>query len=528
MKNGYFKLVNDGSGYGVKIFAPIDGGQTVNIGELTNYLTIHEIKCDLVALKNGIDQNRDIVVHLGEGDCPRIDTSYNLEVDEDWMKAVARFYPHSETGTEISVQDFLYSLNSRQIQYGINEQQIKDVLENENYCTDVVVAEGTPVRQGTDAVIEYYFNTDLKAKPTVKEDGSVDFYQLNSINHCQAGDVLARLIPADPGEPGISIQGAKVKPRDVKKLMLKYGNNIDISEDKLVLTSKVDGHVTLVDDRVFVSNILELQNVDISTGNIEFEGSVTVNGNVQSNFSVKAKGNIMVNGLVEAAYLEAGGDIIIARGMAGMSKGELIAGGNIVAKFLENTKVTAGGCVNTEAILHSTVMAGTTVTVSGKRGYITGGRVCATQQIEAKTLGSHMGTATILEVGADPVTKVKYQQLQKEITELTKIVKGLEPIIASYLVKRKQGVQLSQEQLQYLSKIVRLREQKEPELKKAIDELDALQQVIEQQSYSQIIATGDVYPGVKIVIGDVSMAIQDNIKYCKFVKLHGDVKMVTI
>ncbi|HKM35849.1 MAG TPA: FapA family protein [Lachnospiraceae bacterium] len=528
MKNGYFKLVSDDSGYGVKIFAPVDGGQSVNIGELTDYLSIRGIGFDLYSIKRAIDQGKDVVTHLGDGVCPLVNTTYILSIEEDGMKAVARFYPPSETGVKITVQEFLSDLGYRKIQYGVCENQIWDAYEKEKYCTDIIVAKGIPARQGTDAVIEYCFSTDLKAKPTENEDGSVDFFHLNSISHCQAGDILARLTPADPGECGTSIQGLKIKPRDVKKATLRYGNNIDISEDKQVLTSKVDGHVTLVDDRVFVSNNLELQNVDISTGNIEFEGNVTVNGNVQSNFSVKARGNIMVNGLVEGAYLEAGGDIIISRGMAGMSKGELRAGGNIVAKFLENTKVTAAGYINTEAILHSTVMAGLDITVNGKRGYITGGRVCATNQIQVKTLGSHMGTSTILEVGADPVIKNKYQKAQKDVTELTKVVKGLDPIIANYLIKRKQGIQLSHEQLAYLSNIIRLREQKVPELKNANSELEALQQVIEQQSYAQIVVTGEVFPGVKIVIGDVSMAIQDNMKYCKFIKLHGDVKMVAI
>lgn len=61
--------------------------------------------------------------------------------------------------------------------------------------------------------------------------------------------------------------------------------------------------------------------------------------------------------MIEGACIEAGGNIIIARGMNGMAKGILKAGGNIVAKFLENATVSAGGYVNTESILHSNVTA---------------------------------------------------------------------------------------------------------------------------------------------------------------------------
>ncbi len=211
-----------------------------------------------------------------------------------------------------------------------------------------------------------------------------------------------------------------------------------------------------------------------------------------------------------------------------MSKGELKAEGNIVAKFLESTKASAGGYITAESILHSTVMAGGDITVDGRKGFISGGRVCATNLIQVKTLGSPMGTSTVIEVGADPVVKIRFQQMQKEVAELNKVIKSLEPIIASYVQKRKQGVQLSQEQLKYLTSILKLREQKMPELEKATKEMETLQEVIEQQSQAQVVVKGEVFPGVKIAIGDVSMVVQSSMKYCKFIKLRGDVKMVGI
>ena len=75
-----------------------------------------------------------------------------------------------------------------------------------------------------------------------------------------------------------------------------------------------------MEDSVFVSDVLIVENVDNSTGNIEYEGNVQVNGNVCTNFRVKAQGNVEVNGVVEGAYIEAGENIIIARGMNGMGK----------------------------------------------------------------------------------------------------------------------------------------------------------------------------------------------------------------
>ena len=294
----------------------------------------------------------------------------------------------------------------------------------------------------------------MHAKPTLKEDGSVDFFNLNTINHCSKGDILARLYPGDLGTFGKSIYGEAIKPRDVKRLSLKFGRNITISDDRLVITSDVNGHVTLVDDKVFVSNILEVENVDNSTGNIDYDGSVKVNGNVCTNFSVKAKGDIEVNGVVEGAYLEAGGNIIIARGMNGMARGSLNAEGNVVSKFIENAKVNAKGYVSTESILHSEVMAGTEIVVDGRRGFITGGRVSAGNLVRVKTLGSLMGSDTVVEVGADPSVKLRIQEIQKQIAESKKQIDTIHPVLKSAAAKLSQGVKFKQEQLMYFQELL--------------------------------------------------------------------------
>ena len=529
MANGFFKLVSDQTGYGLLLKAPTEGGEPVRVSEATQYLSERSIACDAVALAEAISSNRDRVLHLAIGECPKEDMAFHVTVSEDGMRAVARLFAPSERGSMPPVANFTEDLRLRnQVTFGVNEDVIKEAFEKELFCTDITVAEGKAPRQGEDARIEYFFNTDLRAKPTVNADGSVDFFHLNMINHCQQGEVLARLIREDPGESGMSVQGAQIKPRDVKKLQLRYGNNIELSEDGTELTSKVNGHVTLVEGRVFVSNVLELENVDISTGNVDYDGSVTISGNVQSNFSVIAKGNIVVNGLVEGAYLEAGGDIIIARGMVGRSKGELKAGGNVVAKFLENTKVVAEGNITTESILHSTVMSGKDIAVDGRRGFIAGGRVCAANQVDVKTLGSQLGTTTIIEVGADPVTKRKFQEMQKTLAELTRIVKSLDPIIATYAQKRKQGEKFTPEQVKYISSVLKLKEQKSEELENVFRETRAMQEFLEQQANAQVIVRGEVFPGTTIVIGDVSMAVPSDMKYCKFIKQQGDVKMVAI
>ncbi len=528
MRNGYFQLVKAGNGYGLKIVAPTDGGETVRMSEVMDYLMRRNQVYDLAVLKKEIEKGETTIMLLGSGECPKENAVTFISFSQDYMQATLRVHPASETALPLTTKEIISDLNYRKIIFGINVEAIEECIEEKIYCTDIVVAEGKKPRHGTDASIEYFFNTDLRIRPTQNEDGSVDFFNLNTINTCHAGDVLAKLIPADEGEFGMNILGAKIKPRDVKRTHLKYGHNIDISEDKMTLTSKVDGHVMLVEEKVFVSDILTVENVDNSTGNINYEGSVQINGNVQSNFQVCAKGNVVVNGLVEGAYIQSGGDIVIARGMNGMGKGVLKAEGNIIVKFLENASASAGGYINTEASVHCNLMAGDSVTVDGRRGFITGGKVSATNFVKVKTLGSAMGASTIIEVGGNPEMKQRYVLMQKELSELAKDLASMEPMIITYLQKKKQGMQLNLQQMQYLKTLLDSREEKKARQVTIEAEMELRQLVLERQDRAQVIITGEVFSGVKIAIGDLSMIVPSNMKYCKFVKMAGDVKMVSI
>lgn len=58
--------------------------------------------------------------------------------------------------------------------------------------------------------------------------------------------------------------------------------------------------------------------------------------------------------------------------------------------------------------------------------------------------------------------------------------------------------------------------------------MEKLQESIGTYCNAQIIVTGVVFPGTKICIGDVSMVIQREAKYCRFIKEDGDVKLTAI
>lgn len=529
MQNGYFRLVNDSVGFGVALYQPKDGGEEIQLGELIEYLDGHGIAYDRKKIEVLLMAEQDAVCHLGQDACPVVPETYNLNVSEDGMLAMVRFIAPSETGNRISYDDFLKDLQFKNISYGIQTGNLQGHFQSPGlFCTDIILAKGKEPVPGVDAQIEYMFQTELHRRPTQREDGSVDYFHMTTINQCKKGDVLARIIPEKPGIDGHDIYGRAIKPRLAKPAVLKFGRNITLSEDRRTITAAVDGHVALVDDKVFVSDVYEVQNVDVSTGNLDFEGSIQINGDVSENFEVKAGGNVVINGLVEGAKIVAGGNIIIAKGMNGMSKGFLKAGGDVVVKFLENTRVVAGGYIQAEAILHSKVSSGSEVTVEGRKGLIVGGYVQAAKRITAKCIGASMGASTILEVGVNPLIKTQYSRVQKAIAENTKTVKNAEVILSNFKDKLKKGVQYNEGQLKYMKSVATLVEEKTAELEQLNVRLDKLRQMMEIQRQAEVVVNDEIFTGTTIIIGDASKTIQNSYHYCKFVREEGEIRMAPL
>ncbi len=529
-KNGYFRLINGEKRTGIKLIPPKEGGKPLGINDVMDYMAMKEYTCDLPTLRRAVEASaeKEMVLPLDQNKKFAERECYKLTISPDNMQATARFYAASEGGEDMTAEEILRDLQAKGIVSGVRQDAIEAFVRDREYCEDILLAEGTPAVQGKDAYIEYKFNTDKKAKPTLKEDGSVDFFNLNILNHCKKGELLAVLHPEETGESGENILGERIKPADVKKAVFKYGNNIELSEDGMTLTSMVDGHVELVEGQVFVSDMLVVENVDNSTGNIEYEGSVQINGNVSTNFSVKAHGDIIVKGVVEGAELQADGNIIIARGMNGMGKGQLCAKGNIVSKFLENATAQADGYIASESILHSQIMAGGEVNVDGKRGFISGGKVSAAGGINVKTLGSEMGTDTIVEVGVDPKIKSRIAQLEKLIEEDNKTLKTIQPVLIATTQKIRQGIKLSPDQVKQVQALNVTSQQKSAAIKANEAELQELTEQAGDTKEAQVKVRGMAYPGTKICIDDVSMTVQKNTHFCRFVKERGDVKVAPL
>lgn len=527
-RNGYFQInITDRLTY-VRLFPPVGNGVPILADELRDYLTAKGYTVDVVLLKHAIEAVKDEPKDLKLADKRGIpiSESVSIKISPDKMTAIGRFYPFSSAGAAFTMEDIKSELNFCGVKSGICESEISRFLHDKHYCTDYVLAKGAAPIEGKDASIEYFFNTNPSLKPKLNDDGTVDFFSLSAISQVKADQVLATLTPEEPGEPGYNVVGDVLQPREVKKGVLKHGRNLEITEDGLNVIAKVNGHATLTDGQIFLSDVYEVSDVDTATGNIDYAGSVCVLGNVKAGFVLKAQGDVEVRGVVEGALIEATGNVSIARGMNGMGKGAIIAGGNVVAKFLENTTVNCDGYVHAEAILHSKISCKGDVEVTGKKGFITGGIVRSQGIVSARTIGSTMGVDTEIEVGMDPALTIKSNSLQQLLAQKRKRFEQVEQVFVTVSKKIKSGEKLTPEQMKYFKQLSVEYQTLKIEIESINGELLEIMDKIDEFKGDAYVKVQDfAYPGTKLTVSDVVTTLSKPVQHGRFVKDGADVRV---
>lgn len=530
-KNAFFRLTVKANGTYMSYYPPIEGGNCMIPLEPTfiyldkNLGFPYDKTQVTTCLARPISNVGELLLTPEQKKIP-VDETVIVEIAPDKLSAHGTFIPAMENGKTLTKDSIIQELVRAGVKYGVKNENIDDFIANRKYFESTLLAEATLQEEGSEAKIQYFFNTDITMKPAVNEDGSVDFHHLNMISPVTEGMLLAELTPANLGKPGIDVCGKLLKQVKVRTKALRVGKNIKLSEDGLRAYSEINGHASLEGEMIFVSNTYEVPaNVDASTGDIEYEGDVQVKGNVNSGYRVIAKGDIIVDGVVEGAYLNAGGNIILKRGINGSDKGEIIAKGNVISKFIESAHVEAGGYVTADSIMHSRVSAKGDVNVDGKKGFISGGTIRSGTLISARNIGSTMGATTVLECGIDPTIVDEYHNLDTEHEEnLEELEKLMLPL--QNLIKRiKLGEKLAADKLLQLKRTNARREELIARNTEIEIRMKELKDMIDNYVGGAVRASGVIHTGCKIVISNAVYYVKGDTNYCRFYKENGEVKL---
>ena len=459
---------------------------------------------------------------------PSHDATAAVDITDGEMKAVLMLTEPGRGGADISI-DFLRSfLQSRGVVHGVREDVLEEIEHSPRYGRPIVVAEGTKARDGANAHVVHNFRLERDEVTLKEKDGRVDFKDISRVENVVAGQLLARKIPAEAGQPGQTVTGNTIPAAKGKDCDLLVGKNVKLSEDGLSAAAEINGQVLLLAGRINVEPIYTIPgDVNLHTGNILFLGTVIVRGNVEDGFSVKAAGNIEVFGSVGKCLIDAEGDIVVHQGIAAKTEGKVRCGKSLYSKFIEHAHVDAGEyVVVTDGIVHSHVDANRMILCQGKRAQIVGGHLRASEEINSKILGSVAGTETLLEVGYDPRSKERLVGLEEAKKPVEKMLEEVELNIKTLENLLKAQKKLPSEKAQYLTEQSEKRSELLRQLEEVTREIASINaHLAALNTIGKISASERVYPGVKLTIKSATLPVRIEFKSVTFFLQSGEVKV---
>ncbi|MFH1572297.1 MAG: flagellar assembly protein A, partial [Gemmatimonadota bacterium] len=300
----------------------------------------------------------------------------------------------------------------------------------------VVLAHGTPPTPGREPRFEWAVTMAGRAG-TLLDDGSIDLRDRRLITVVKEGDLLGRLVPGAPGQPGRDALGHELAAPAYAELEVggdsRIRSEIEGDEGVTAYYALANGGVNSLEEkrqsrgserrrlRLSLFAISEIAgDVDYSIGHVDFQGDVVIKGSVRALFRVKASGSVTIGESVEpGARIEAGGDILVTGGVMGGTT-ELIAGGGVIAKFVQEAQVRAGGDIEVAAYIHeaSVRTAGAVkVAGAGEGGgrALVGGMAWGARGIETPSLGSPSNPRIRLVAGIDPARVEQTEMLRSRI-----------------------------------------------------------------------------------------------------------------
>ena len=444
-----------------------------------------------------------------------------VRISDDYYKAFVSV-EFNTINAKIKPEEIVRILKEKNIVFGLKYNVIERICTESKTVFNEVVAEGIPHENGIDAIIEFNFNKDHRAKPQILEDGRVDFKNMGFVEIVKAGDILATKTPLTKGVNGTTVTGKVIRAKDGKEAVFKFGKNVSIINGGLNLSSDVDGTIIFDNDKISVIQMLEIKgDVGVETGNIDFQGQVIVNGNVTSGYEVSCEGDMIINGVVEGAILKSNGSITISRGVQGHDAAHITCGGQLTSNFLNSATVYCKGDIETGAIMNSNIKSDGKITVKGKKGLIVGGEITSKSDIEANIVGSEMGIITSIKLGVDIEVIEELKALTGEVKELIDMHDKLEKSIKLLKMKVEQNPE-DERSIFMLKKYSASFVDLDVNLSEKRLRLKMLNELVNNIRGAQLKAK-TIYPGTRVKIGSTSYYVKYEMSHTIITKDKGEI-----
>jgi len=396
----------------------------------------------------------------------------DIQTASDMMDAQLVIIPAGEGGTMPAEEDVRKLVNDLNIIYGLDEEAIKTAVarftDGSITAQEVIeIARGLPAVTGDDGYVEFTFNTESSLTPNLNEDGSVDYKNLNLITSVSEGDTLAILHPPAKGTPGYDILGRTRPAFDGKKSFLPVGTNTQISRtDHSLLVALVDGIVRYNGSNVSIAEGHYINgDVDYSTGNVKYERSICVKGDIRGGFDVDCGGDLQVHGIIEECNIKVGGSLLCRYGFVGNGNGIIDAKCDVNLGFIKNQNVKCGGSVNIAKESINSNITASKIQIHGNTLSVAGGTLAATESIIVRTAGNISGIKSIIQI-VPPFelteefnkTETANKELQEKLKKVNQQMQTLPPkarLDRELMKKFKDAINVVQQQIVALEERLR-------------------------------------------------------------------------
>jgi uncharacterized protein (DUF342 family) len=468
----------------------------------------------------------------------RRDATCSVIVSDDKLRARLTLTPNFG-GKEATLSTIQKALKEKEITYGIvDTEKLQDIIDK-GFCTDYLVAEGVRAIDGIDSQFKSTMPEMQERKPKIDENGVADYRELGEIPVVRKDSVVMQRIPAIQGKEGHSVFGEVIQP--------KIGENIPFSkdmtgvyvnpEDENQLLSSVTGQPVPVPNGMTVSSILTLDTVDFSTGNVNFDGSVIIKGDVVEGMSVEALEDVIINGNVIGANIKSMGGLLIKGGVMGSSQlfsnadiiikngvqgaeqpsdenhvndtQKIVARGSVIVEFVENYHIEAGYdiaiskyALNTELMAGNKIFAG--AKNSSNKSSIIGGSSCALIQLKAAVVGARSGIKTQLQVGLNPYLQKRLVDMKEDLMAKQDELVYIGTLLAFYDDHPEKTTD------RMIAKLHRTLSKITIDIKKLKVEIAELTENLAVSENARIIVDRGVFVGTEVQIGNVRWKAEEN------------------
>ncbi|WP_144391703.1 FapA family protein [Pleionea sediminis] len=384
------------------------------------------------------------------------DAEFELEIDEEEMSAVVKVTTACH-GKTFDFDSLVEWLNNNKVVDGIKEDAVRDFLKTIDEVEpgshlEAVLATGKLPEPGAKTEFKCLVPTllDRVLKPRLKDDGTVDLIDLGTIDTVQPQQPIMKRIPATPGTNGFTVTGQTIMAPETEETPFELGEGAERSaEDRHLIIASRSGMPVIIDNGMRVDEVYMVEEADASHGNIIFDGSVVVKGDVSNNVRIEATGSVTVGGSINSATILAGCDVAIANGAAGKKVDEqasddysglschVTAGGHINIGYAQYSHLEAGKSIHiNKQLLHCRSEAKQSVILgqgNDRKSKLIAGFTKVGESITAGEIGApaFINTQLFLTANSDEgreeiaQLKEKMVPIKKQLDQLYQVQKSL-------------------------------------------------------------------------------------------------------